>query len=145
VGEIGTVDDDQRIGRVGRHEPGRVANAPHDKRQLPRDRRDTDDREIVDRKQAGKPLRGHFAPADASETHAAAGALLERAHQGGAQLVTGFLAGDQDNRPVAIGRLKGPLSLPFNHGATRSSRTPTMKIRSRSAACATRSGSAKMA
>src|SRR5260370_21570869 len=100
---------------------------------------------MVDGEEVGRAYGGHFAPADAGETHRAAGALLESAHQGGAQLVTRFLAGDQDDREVSMARLKRSHHPPFNHRSVRSCRIPTMKIRARSAACVTESGSATMA
>ena len=99
MGEIRAVDDDQRVGRSRNHQIRGVANAPQDERQPPRDRGKSDDRELVDGKRAGEPLRRHGAAADPGEAHRRRCAP-EGPHQRRAELITGFLARDQNDRQV---------------------------------------------
>ena len=72
MGEIRTVDDDQRIGPRGDDGGGGLADAAQNQRQARRNRVKPIDADAVDREQAGDPRRRHGAAADTGELERAA-------------------------------------------------------------------------
>ena len=103
MGEIGTVDDDEDVGRGLDHGSGGLLDQPQDLRQLLDDGGKPDDRELFDRKQRGQALARHRAAADALEPHRAAKALAQHLHQIGAEAIAGFLRRDQKDLPQPLG------------------------------------------
>ena len=95
MGEIGTVDDDENIGRGRDHGIDGFPDQPQDFRQLLDDGGKAHDRELLDRKQRGQPLARHGAAADALELNGVAEPLAQHLHQAGAEPVAGLFSGDQ--------------------------------------------------
>src|SRR5271170_2130734 len=131
VGEIGAVDDDDRVRTGGDDRIGRFPDSPQDHRQTPRNRADADNGEIVDRKRTSDPGRRHGAAADAREVERGA-AGHERPRQRGPERVAGFLRRNEMDRQ----RPRHAVHADFSSG------TPTKKMFARSAAAVSRSGSA---
>src|SRR4051812_27584417 len=105
VGEVGAVDDDERVRRGFGHGLRGLADQPQDLRQLLHDRGEAHDRELLDRKQRLQPLARHGVAADAHELHAVAEPLAQHLHQGAAEPVAGFLRGDQEDLALGIATL----------------------------------------
>ena len=84
------------------------ADAAQDRRKLSQDRAEPDDRELLDRKQAGEPFGRHAVAADAGEADLPAGALPQRPHQRGAEPVAQFFARDQ--KDVDHAHARAPLA-----------------------------------
>ena len=97
MGEIGTVDDDQRIGARRDDRPGGQAEMAKDRRQPARDRGKSIDGEVGDRDQAREALRRHGVSADAGKGDGPAGLGGDRRHQRRSQPVAGLLPGDNEN------------------------------------------------
>ena len=94
VGEVGAVDDDERVGARCDDRRRGAADAVEERRQALDDRQNPHHRDVGEREQALQPFGGHRIAADAEEFDAAAGLLAERPHQLEAELVAGRLAGD---------------------------------------------------
>src|SRR6266550_5710117 len=75
---------------------------PQDHGELFYNRRQSHDRELLDRKQRCQPLARHRLAADALEFHGAAEALAQYLHQAGAEPVARFLRCDQKYLPRDI-------------------------------------------
>src|ERR1700733_12319735 len=136
VGEIGAVDNDERVGPRGDDRVGGFANAPQDHPQACRYRADPDNGKVVCRKRTNDALSSHGAPTDSSEHQRAARIAAQCANKRGTERVVGFLGGDQIDRERS--------RLCTVH-ARASSDTPTKKILARSAAALILSGSATIA
>ena len=95
MGEIGAVDDDQRVGARFDDRGGGAADAVDEGRQALDDRQHPHHRDVGEREQACQPLGGHRLAADAEKVDALGGLLAERPHQLEAELVAGRLAGDE--------------------------------------------------
>ena len=107
---------------------------------------EADHAEIVDRVEAGQSLGRHLAAADAGELHRPGGTLAQRPHQRCAEPVAGFLGRDQENVQPAGRRLNGAAAAGGDAASVidraRCRRRRSTKIPARSAAAASRSGSA---
>ena len=73
MGEVGAVDDDERVGPAGDDRLGGLADAREQRRQPREHRQDAHDRDVADRKQALQPLGLHRLAADAGKGDVAAG------------------------------------------------------------------------
>src|ERR1700722_4864581 len=136
VGEIGAVDDHQRIRARGDHGGGGLTNPAEDQRQPARDRRNAHDRKRVDGEWTDDAGGRHGASANAVERRRAAVPRLQGTNQCGAERIAGFLRGDDIERERPGFRL-----LPHRAG---SSPTPATKTFSRSAIAMTSAASAMM-
>ena len=77
-----------------------------DLRQLLHDRRQSHDRQLLDRKQRRQSFARHRLAADAFEADGIAETLAQHLHQVGAEPVAGFLGRDQENPSPDIRRLR---------------------------------------
>src|SRR5580704_12710632 len=136
MGEIGTIDDHQRIRSRGDHGGRGLANPAKNHRQPARDRRNTHDRKLVDGEWADNAGSRHGTSADAVERQCTAVARFERTSQCSAERIAGFFGSDD------IKRKRSGLRLAPHRAA--SSPTPATKIFSRSAAAMTSAASAMM-
>src|SRR5580693_4682789 len=136
MGEIGAVDDHQRIRACRDHGGCGFAYPAKNHRQPARYRRNAHDRKLVDGERTGDAGSRHGAAADPVERQRAAVTRFERTNQCGAERIAGFFRGDDIKRKRLALRL-GP------HCAA-SWPTPATKIFSRSAAAITSAASAMM-
>src|SRR5258708_19548616 len=107
MGEIGTVDDHENIGRGVRRGGGGRRDQPQDLRKLRYYRGEPYDRQFLDTKQRRQPLAHHRLAADALEPHGAAEALAQHLHQAGAEPIPRFLRRDQEYFSRHIGGWSG--------------------------------------
>ena len=98
VGEIGAVDDHQRVRARGDHGGGGLANPAKNHRQPARDCRNAHDRKLVDGEWTDDASRRHGASADPVERQCAAVPRFERTNQRRAERIAGFFGGDDINR-----------------------------------------------
>src|SRR5712691_8735342 len=139
VGEVGRIDKDEHIGRRGRDRRDGLAQPSQDGRKPGQDRADPDGHQVPDRKKTCQARFTHARPADTAERHRALLDLRQRVHQTSAEEIARGLAGDQKHSELS--RLAGTSSSIHNRSPDKAG-TPTTNSRARSAACATRSGSA---
>src|SRR6185437_5974753 len=134
VSEVGTVDDDEGI-RSRRDDSVRgLTDAAQDQRQAPRNRREANDRDVIDRERAGDSGRRHGPAADTGKLKPAALTLHERKRQRRAEGVARLLGRDQIKR-------ERPL-LRAGAGHARASGTPMRKRPAPSAAATVSAASA---
>lgn len=132
LGEIGTVDDDEHV-RLRRDDRiHRAADQAQDLGQLLQHGGETDDRQLLDRKQRDETLADHAAAADAGKRDAIPETLAQHLHQAGAETVPRLLGRDQTD--PADGRAC--------RGERRHAATPVMNRPARSAAETVSCGSA---
>src|SRR4051794_13729733 len=102
MGEIRGVDDDERVGALGDDRRDGRIGAAQDQGQALQDVHQPHDRDVGEREEQRQPLPGHGVAADAAKAHVAlAEARFEGPHQLGAELVAGFLAGDEPDEARA--------------------------------------------
>ena len=137
VGEVRAVDNHQHIGTLRHHRLRGFADSAQQHRQAREHGVESNNRKLIDRKQAFETLLGHVATADAGKLDGPSGRGSERLHQAGAEAVARFLARHQENpqRPRRCGCI---------HDTGPPSRTPATKILALSASAITRAGSTMM-
>src|SRR6516164_3277187 len=91
MGEARAVDDDERMRPSFNHLAHTRANHPPGSRKAARNRDKADQRDAVDGAEARNALLRHPASADAGKAELLAAASAQRAHEGCAKLIAGFL------------------------------------------------------
>src|SRR5215470_437825 len=95
MGEIGCVDEHEHVGWRGHDRIDGLTQTPQQKREPGEDARDADRDQIMRRIEAGEASRAHARPTDAAERDCPLGG--ERAHEAGAEIVGGTLAGHHED------------------------------------------------
>ena len=94
MGEVGAVDDHQRVGLCGHYGRRSRPDAREERGQPGQHRKNAHDRDVGDRKQALDAFGLHRFAADAGESDVARPRLTERPHQLEAELIARVLAGE---------------------------------------------------
>ena len=95
MGEVGAVDDDERVRSRRDDRRGRPPDAPDERGQARQHRQDSHDGDVADREQALQPFGLHRLAADADKDDVGVD-LAQRAHELEAELIARMLA--RDNR-----------------------------------------------
>ena len=110
MGELRTVDDDERVGLGGDGCGGGAVDAPQDLGQPGHDRPRPHHRHVLHRKLRDEALLRHLRAADAEVADAAAPALVQGRHQLGAERVARMLAGNHEQPQILPGSRIGLLA-----------------------------------